>query len=116
VSRYYNMRVEVNQPNPKKLNAIKKGLDDFWEFPAGEWNDYGETNEWSVSMDGYLLAGDTEEKFCAELADRVWQENGAWCEVIVHATYLENVPSDTYTFDKDDYKERQEKVVDSDQG
>lgn len=34
----------------------------------------------------------------------VWRANGKFCDVSVHATYLEDLPSETYSFDEADFE------------
>jgi len=120
VSRYYNMQVQIEDPKPEKVEAIKMAMAEFWEFPVGEWQERdAETMErakigpqmW-VSMDGHLTGGDEEGKFAAELAEEVWKANGAYCEVSVIATYLEDPPCERYTADESDYEEWEEKNAD----
>ena len=33
----------------------------------------------------------------------IWRANGSFCEVVVNATYLEDLPYETYTLDESDY-------------
>jgi S-adenosylhomocysteine hydrolase len=99
MSRFYEMFVRVE--SPRNIEAIKDACDGFWEFPPEDWNSHGEV--WHVLAQGNLVAGVTEEQFCKELAERIWEANGGYCKVEVQATYLEDLPKETYTFDEEDF-------------
>ena len=100
MSRYYNMHVTIIGANPDRFDAVKDAASDEWDFE--DWDEYGGTLE--ASADDQLCAGVTEEAFAKQLAKAIWTANGGPCEVEVIATYLENLPRETYTFDASDYE------------
>ena len=51
-----------------------------------------------------FAGGETEEEFTERLAVAIWRANGGYCEVIVNATFLENLPYEIHTLDEDDYE------------
>jgi hypothetical protein len=107
MSRSYNMLVKVNGFDPEKIDRIKDAAEDEWDFD--DWNEYHHENDISTSAcaDGYLAGGETEDEFGGRLAKAIWAANDAYCEVQVVATYLENIPCETYSFDEDDFAQHQ---------
>lgn len=100
MSRYYNMVFDVVGSDPAKTNEIKK-------FLEGEWEDDGDSyvnDDGSLHYFGndYLFEGEDEEGFCVRITKEIWKVNGAPCKVAITATYLEDLPQDTYTYDPED--------------
>ena len=73
---------------------------------AGEW-DFDDWHENDGQMFGYgegrLGGGESEEEFADRLARAIWNANGAFCEIEVRATYLDDLPYVDYCRDEDDY-------------
>lgn len=57
----------------------------------------------TASADDYLCSGETEPEFVERLAKVVWEANGGPCAVSVNATYLEDLPAESYSLDESDY-------------
>lgn len=110
MSRFYEMQVEVRDFDTTKKDAILTALQKLWPFD----NTYetGEpVNYISVDGNGNLVAK-REDEFAREVTRAVWDVNGAYCEVNVIATYLEDRPYNSYIEDKDDYETwKEEKIV-----
>ena len=100
MSRYYSMFVRITGPAPERIDAVKSAAEAEWSFE--DWVLGGE-DVLTAAADGSLCGGETEEEFAQRLAKAVWAANGAFCEVEVHATYLEDLPCETHCFDQDDY-------------
>ena len=107
MSRSYNMLVKIHGLDPEKLDNVKEAAEDEWDFH--DWQEYDHENGASTSAyaDGYLAGGETEDEFAKRLARSIWAANGGYCEVEVVATYLENMPCETYSFDEDEYAQLQ---------
>ena len=107
MSRSYSMLVKIHGFDPEKIDRIKDAAEDEWEFD--DWSEYHHENDISTSAcaDGYLSGGETEDEFAERLAKVIWAANGGYCAVEVVATYLENLPCETHTFDEDDYAQIQ---------
>lgn len=103
MSRSYNMLVRVHDVAPEKVDRVKKAANDEWDFD--DWHEA--ENILSAYADDYLSGGKTEEEFAEQLAKAIWVANGGYCEVEVVATYLENLPCETHTFDEDQYAQLQ---------
>ena len=110
MSRSYGMYVEIDGVDPDKIEAVQEAAGDKWsEFNSNWWEDKrqseGENSRIVLCAhgDGYLRGGVAEDEFAAALAEAVWKANGRYCEVLVNATYLEELPYETYVLDEDDY-------------
>jgi hypothetical protein len=103
VSRYYEMSVEIKAP-PSKLEAIKTAANGEWNF--GDDGDDWYTSDGTISAAGRsnLTGGESEEEFSDRLMTAIWKANGAYCEVTVRATYLEELPYETYTGEQEKYE------------
>ena len=99
MSRSYEMMITINDMAPDRKDAIE-------EAARGEW-DFGDCYEGGSSMtlsgDGRLGAGESEDDFAQRITKAIWQTNGQFCSVEVTATYLESLPYETYQLDKNDY-------------
>jgi hypothetical protein len=100
LSRAYSMTVEIAGHDLARKGAIQAAAAAVWPFEE-DWIDNGERLQ--ASGDGQLCGGETEEEFTERLSLAVWQANGAFCEVVVDATYLEELPYETHYLDEDDY-------------
>jgi len=100
MSRYYNMYVVITGANPGRFVVVKDAASAEWSFE--EWDEYEGTL--TASADGKLYAGETEEQFAERLSKAIWTGNDGPCEIEVRATYLEELPHDTYVFDESDYE------------
>ena len=101
MSRYYSMFVRIAGPAPERIDAVKSAAEAEWPFE--DWILGGEDVLTAVAEDS-LCSGETDDEFAQRLAKAVWAANGAFCKVEVHATYLENLPHETYSFDQEDYQ------------
>lgn len=102
MSRYYGMEVVVRGFEEAKRPAINNALEDLWDFTEdwvdGDdgWRWYGESN---------LGGGMGEIEFAEMVRDAVWKAHKTPCEIEVRCSYLEDPPTEYYTFDEDDYQE-----------
>jgi hypothetical protein len=100
MSRWYGMNVTISGFVPERIEAIKRAASEEWEF--ADWSD-GDTGEVASYAEDHLCGGETEEEFTVRLTHAVWQANGAYCDVSVNATYLEELPYEVHALDEDDY-------------
>jgi hypothetical protein len=102
MSRYYEMSVEITGCDKNKVEEISEVLESLWT-----WDDWEESGLSFIRKTGkdFLCGGMGEEEFAAKLARQVWKTNGAFCEVDVCATFLEELPFERYTFDEDEYED-----------
>jgi hypothetical protein len=100
MSRSYDMTVEVSGHNPNKEPQIKTAAEAEWPF--ADWCDNGE-GKIQASAQDYLAGGESEEQFTERVSVAVWRANGSFCEVVVNATYMEELPYEIHTLNEDDY-------------
>lgn len=101
MSRSYEMYVSVTGFDPKRKDAIEDAACQEWEFP--DWQHY--KGEITATGQSNLCGGETEEQFAKRLQKAIVEANGKPCKVEVTATFLEDLPCETYTFDEDDCKD-----------
>ena len=100
MSRYYEMGVEILGHDPEKEDQIKKAATNEWPFD--DWWTSGD-GDLRASAQNSLCGGESEEQFTERLSVAIWRANGSFCEVVVRATFLEDLPYETHTLDQRDY-------------
>lgn len=98
MSRSYNMSVHVSAYRPDKAKAIRKAANREWTF---EWS--GDEDGLYGDGDGSLGGGETEEQFVDRLSVAIWKANDGFCELQINATYLEELPYESYCPTPEDY-------------
>jgi hypothetical protein len=101
MSRFYNMTVTITGAASHRIDAVKQAAEAAWAF--GDWSFNAAIAQLTASADDRLCGGETEDQFAQRLAKAIWTANGNYCQVDVHATYLEDLPCDTHSFDQDQY-------------
>jgi hypothetical protein len=109
MSRYYDMGVEIQGYDINKEGQIKKAAEKEWPFTGWWCSDNGVMR---ASAQDSLCGGEMEEQFTERLSLAIWLANDGYCEVVVNATYLEELPYETHTLDQDDY----DRLIQSDTG
>jgi len=99
MSRYYEMIITVSARALGRKDAIEEAARAEWDF--GDC--YEGEDSMTLSGDGCLCGGESEDEFAQRITKAIWQTNGQFCSVEVCATYLESLPYETYQLDKDDY-------------
>ena len=107
MSRAYNMYVAISGHVASNTTAIKDAAGGEWEFDA--WDEWD--GKLTASADGHLGGGETEKQFVERLSMAVWRANGLFCDVVIHATYLEDLPCETYSLDEDDFEQLKAKAA-----
>jgi hypothetical protein len=109
MSRLYKMSIKVLIPKASAsvevAEAIGEELNDLWDM--ADLNEYRDKNlDVSISgcEDGFLTGGETEEEFSRRAAEAIWAAAGCYVEVYVSSTCLEDLPSEDYVYDEDEYK------------
>jgi len=105
MSRSYDMTVEISGHDPAKVSEIQAAAEKEWPF--GNWwlsDDEDENGpKMQASAQDCLCGGESEEKFTERLSLAIWRANGGYCEVVVSATFLEELPYEIHTLDENDY-------------
>jgi hypothetical protein len=100
MSRHYEMGVEILGHDPEKESQIKQAAGNEWPF-ADWWS--SDEGDLQASAESSLSGGETEEEFTERVSVAIWRANGSFCEVVVNATYLEELPYEIHTLDQADY-------------
>ena len=100
MSRYYGMYVTVKDGDAACIEEIKTAARAEW--PLEDWHEHEGTL--TASGADSLTGGESEEEFAERLSKAIWQANGGFCEVCVDATYLEELPYESYCLDEEDYR------------
>ena len=101
MSRFYDMTVEVSGHDSAKVSEIQAAAENEWPFDDWWSSDNGDMQ---ASAKDSLCGGETEEQFTERLAVAIWHANGGFCEVVVSATFLEELPYEIHTLDQADYE------------
>ena len=98
------MYIEVEGIAFDRIDEVYKAIKEHW---AVEDDIYftDDLTALSVAGDGYLAGGISEEEMADAIIKAVWEANGAYCRVTVSATYMENLPHESYSYDRDKYNE-----------
>jgi hypothetical protein len=104
MSRLYGMDLNISGCNITHKEAIMGAVKEEWTFDK-QWS-----RDDSISMYGedYLCGGMSDEEFAGDLCKTIWKANRGFCHVNVNATYLEDLPSEDFTFEEEEYKEMME--------
>jgi hypothetical protein len=94
------MTVEISGHDPEKVAPIQAAAEKEWPF--GDWwfSDNGVMRAYAQAS---LCGGECEEQFTERLSIAIWRANGGFCEVVVNATYLENLPYEIHMLDQSDH-------------
>ena len=110
MSRAYEMTVEIKDYKARNLPKIVRACRKEWDFAQDDFI-REKTNPLKRRFDkviataqGSLCGGEEEHEFANRLVRAVWKANGGYCYVEVHATFVENLPYESYTYDEDDFK------------
>jgi hypothetical protein len=101
MSRSYDMQVEITGLDQSREEAVKKAAELEWPFDS--WPPYDD--KLLAYGEGQLCGGESEEEFVERLTRAIWTANGKFCPVEVRATYLDDLPHETYNLDEDQYDE-----------
>ena len=101
MSRSYDMQVEITGLDPSREEAVKQAAESQWPFEG--W--FRDADKLSASATDSLCAGVGEEEFAERLTHAIWKANGKFCPVEVRATYLDDMPHETYGFYENQYDE-----------
>jgi hypothetical protein len=100
MSRFYEMGVEISGYDAEKESQIKQAAGNQWPFE--DWWSSGEGDLRASAQDS-LCGGESEEQFTERLSVAIWRANGGFCEVVVNATYLDELPYEIHSLDQADY-------------
>ena len=101
MSRSYEMAIEVSGIKKERRKSVLKAVRKKWNIEVVDSGRHGIF----LSGEGSLCGGESEEEFARRLSRAIWQVNGGYCEVTIKATYLDELPYETYSFGPEEYKQ-----------
>ena len=105
MSRLYEMTVTISGYAEDKKDEIMDACKGEWNFD--DMFAYTTTEELPKlcgSAQGSLVGGESEDEFAKRLALAIWKANGTFCHIEVCATYMEELPHETYIMDEEEYE------------
>ena len=99
MSRHYSMSVTITGALPDRFTSVMAAASAEWEFD--DWDSH--EGILLGSGDAQLFGGETEEQFAERLTKAIWRANGGPCRVEVIATYLDELPCESYSLGAGDY-------------
>jgi len=104
MSQTYEFHITVEGFDPAKKNEIQAEVESSWDF--ADWYEFQSKNGPAMRSSGTdQLAGQSDTEFAGELTAAIWKINGKFCKVTVNSTFLDNLPTDTYSFEEEEYKD-----------
>lgn len=100
MSNFYRISIEIRRHDSAKSDSIKDAAASEWSFE--DW--YEREGKLTCCAESFLGAGESEKEFAERVSVAVWRANGKFCDVSVHATYLEDLPCETFSFDESDFE------------
>ena len=116
MSRYYNMIFAISGFKEEKKDEIVNSINTRWKIEDNYNNDYIEKvfvekdiklPNTFLSMEGRynLYNGQSEEEFFDEIKEKIWNINEGYCIFVLEATYLEDIPCDSYKTNYESYEQ-----------
>lgn len=97
MSRSYNAEVMIEKFKKSRKKAIIEAANAEWDF-SEEWDEH--MGVLSASGDGSLGGGETDNEFADRLNAVIQEANKGKCQVEVRMTYLEDLPCNSYFYEK----------------
>ena len=96
---HFGISLTITHFDRRRIDAIKTAIEpqiDFDEFREsdGELYIYGEAA---------LSLGREEDEYASGIARTVFDANGSTCDIKIVIAYLEEVPTETFSFGREDY-------------
>ena len=102
MSRYYSMRLRIEEFDSNRTTAIKDAASYEWHFDDNHWEEPANLGNYlECEADDCLCGGETEEEFVDRLSVAIWKANQGFCTVGVIAIYLEEF--EDHARDEKDY-------------
>ena len=107
MSRYYEMKIEIEGFDESKKDAIQQACLEEWNFESDDWfcND---VHCMEATTQGWLCGGEDEDEFSDRISKAIWKANGVFCPITVNALNMEATPYEAYTKDEEDYAKTME--------
>jgi len=97
MSRAYHMDIFIENYDSGKSEEIDEAVTEIWNIEGS----YKRKEEIHLYGDGNLSGGASEEDFMKEVTIAVFKANEAACDIRIHATYMEDLPYEYHSIEKD---------------
>ena len=104
MSRNYGLNISIRDYDPEKSEEIK---DIAAEYEFGDLFESESKTEICGFTVVNLAGGTSEEEWIREIAEKLWTVVGK-CTVVFDVQYLEQVPTEEFTFGEEEYEEWKE--------
>lgn len=101
MSRSYLISVEVRKPDPTRLREIEIAAEKEWPFD--EWIWLEDQKLISSFAESSLSGGEDEKEFAGRLTKAIWKANGQYCQALISATCLDDLPTNLYELTEVDF-------------
>lgn len=99
------MDINVEKFDKEKYDDIKDAIEKEWILDHDFQSSDDKHTSAMFAGESSLCGGEGEDEFAKRVAKSIMKANGGPCEVSVQATFLEDLPHESYYFDEDNYKE-----------
>ena len=99
------MQLRVEDLTEEQIDAVAEAIVPLWNWDEDSQFVDTNSNQFSISGTSNLCGGESEQEFADRLSHAVWGALGEYHPIEITATYLENLPYETYTRSEDDYNE-----------
>lgn len=102
MSRAYRMMITVNGFDFNRYDDIDEAIRNEWTI-SHTWPEHPTPKDIEVDWQGdcRLCGGESEDEFAVRVTRAIWKANGKICNVTIHATYMEEMPCESFYFGKD---------------
>ena len=105
MSRYYQMNIAVDDVSKKEHTTCLGVCIEEWGCDGERVDMWREDFQYfSFTGNGSLSGGESEEEFTDRITHAMWKALGRFISVRIEATYLEDLPCESYELDKSDYE------------
>jgi len=104
MSMFYRCGVYVKEFDPTRKDKIFEAIQSYWHFEEPHlYESTVDDNERAIDAEGEANLGNEEHAFAEKLAILIWKANKNKCKVTVSMTCLEDLPTESYVFDEENY-------------
>jgi hypothetical protein len=101
MSRRFEMHILVK--NFKDEDAVREAIEREWNIT----DDWPEDGGVTFMGEGNLVGGEGDDEFARRVRNAIWEANGEYCDVEIKSIYLDDPPTEYFTFGEEDYKKWQ---------
>jgi len=110
----YEMRVEIDNVSGNTQDDVIEACQEEWQFDETWYENENseEPHKGRYRLEGWgqgnLTGGESEGEFADRLKAAIWKAAGEYVPVLIFATYLENLPCESYESTEEEYEKWKE--------